>query len=214
MSEVIDGPGHAPGLGRQLLGVGWGWGWWASHALHCAIPNEALEPWPSRCCHGCGPRPPARGPAGRPASGPLPLDSSPRRSGGRLGHAAPGIRRQPHVQAVGCGELIPLGPIWDSSHEAHRPEPEGPSRRPSSGPGPGLTAARLLPATAITTATPWAAEPRAEGRVTLVATHPLRPSVSSLSKRQAPPRGSEQGERPHAAETVRRVGVGVWKCVN
>lgn len=118
----------------------------------------------------------------------------------------------PTYRLWGVGSLFLWAPSGIARTRLTDPEPGGPSRRPSSGPGPGLTAARLLPATAITIATPRAAEPRAEGRVALVAAYPLRPSVSSLSKRQAPPRGSEHGERPRAAEMVRRVGV--RKCVN
>lgn len=101
VSEVIDGPGHAPGLGWQPLGVGWGWGWWASHALHCAILKEALEPWPSGCCRSCGPRPPTRGPAGRTGLGPLPLDSGPRRSWGEAGPSSPWD--QTPAPLIGCG---------------------------------------------------------------------------------------------------------------
>lgn len=116
VSEVSDGPGHAPGLGWQPLGVGRDWGWWASHTLHG-------EHMPSPCCHSCGPRPPAQGPAGGPASGPLPLGSGPRTCGGRLGRPAPGIRPQPHLQAVGCRELIPLAPFGVAHTRLTDPKP-------------------------------------------------------------------------------------------
>lgn len=53
------------------------------------------------------------------------------------GRPAPGVRPQPHLQAAGCGELIPLGPIWYSSHEAHRPGTGVEVRVRAAGPAEG-----------------------------------------------------------------------------